>query len=74
MRFRRKKVWQDRLQVQPDFIVVVLPVCSVGDGEDVRGNFVAFLALVDLDDLLRVDGQADVGIDDNAKEAGVSLK
>ncbi len=61
----------------PDFnvvVVVVLPVCRVGDGEDVRGNFVAFLALVDLDDLLRVDGQSDVGIDDNAKQAGVSLK
>jgi hypothetical protein len=40
----------------------------------VRGNFVALLALVDLDDLLRVDGQADVGIDDNAKQAGISLK
>ena len=50
------------------------PVGRIGDGEDVRRHFVSLLALVQINDLLRVDGQSDVGIDDNAKQAGVSLK
>ena len=53
---------------------VVIPVGSVGDGEDVRWDLMSLLALVDLDDLLRVDGKTDVRIHDDAEEAGVSLE
>ena len=34
----------------------------------------SLLALVDLDDLLRVDGKTDVRIHDDAEQAGVSLE
>lgn len=53
---------------------MVIPVGSVGDGEDVRRDLVSLLALVDLDDLLRVDGKTDVRIHDDAEQAGVSLE
>lgn len=33
-----------------------VPVGIVGDGVDVGGDFVSFLSLVHVDDLLRVDG------------------
>ena len=49
------------------------PVSGVGDGENVRRNFVPLFALVDFDDLLGVDRQAFVGIDDHAEQAGVRL-
>ena len=38
-----------------------------------RGNLMPLLALVDLDDLLRVDGQALVRIHHHAEQARVSL-
>jgi hypothetical protein len=44
-------------------------ICGVGDGEDVRRNFVAFDALISLHDLFGVDGKLLVGIDDNAEES-----
>lgn len=50
-----------------------VPVGVVRDGVDVRGNLVAFLALVHLDDLFRVDGQHLVGIHHHAEEARVRL-
>lgn len=50
-----------------------VPVGVVRDGVDVRWNLVAFLALVHLDDLFRVDGQHLVGIHHHAEEARVCL-
>lgn len=50
-----------------------VPVGIVGDGVDVRRHLVALLALVHLDDLLRVDRQHLVGIHDHTKETGVGL-
>ena len=52
----------------------ILPVGGIGDGEDVRRDLVALLAFVDLDDLLRVDGKADVRVHDHAEEARVGLE
>ncbi len=49
------------------------PVGGVGDGEYVRRHFMALLALVQFDDLLRVDGQALVRVHHHAEEAGVCL-
>ena len=49
------------------------PVGDVSDGEHMRRNLVSFLPLVDLDDLLSVDGEPLVGIDHNAKQTGVGL-
>ena len=54
--------------------VVPVPVGDVGDGEDVGRDLVALLALVDLDDLLRVDGQALVRVHNHAEQARVGLK
>ena len=51
-----------------------LPVCSVGDCKDVGWNFMSFLALVHLDDLLSVDWKTGVGVDHNAEQAGVGLQ
>lgn len=50
-----------------------VPVGVVRDGVDVRWNLVAFLALVHLDDLLRVDGQHLVGVHHHAEQARVRL-
>jgi hypothetical protein len=52
----------------------VVPVGSIGDREDVGRNFVSFLALVELNDLLGVDRKTNVRVDDDAEETGVSLK
>lgn len=49
------------------------PVGRVGDGVDVGRHLVPLLALVHVDDLLRVDGQLLVGIDHHAEEARVRL-
>lgn len=49
------------------------PVGRIGDGEDVRRHFVSLLALVQINDLLRVDGQPLVGVDYHAKQARVCL-
>ncbi len=50
------------------------PVGSVCDGEDVRRHLEPLLPLVQLDDLLCVDGEALVRVDHHAKQAGVSLE
>jgi len=49
------------------------PVGRVGDGEDVRWYFVPLLALVQVDDLLRVDGQTFVGVHHYAEKSRVCL-
>lgn len=51
-----------------------VPVGVVCDGVDVRRHLVAFLALVHLDDLLRVDWQHLIGIDDHAEQTRVRLR
>ena len=50
------------------------PVCRVRDGENVRWHLMALLALVRLDDRLRVDGQLLVRIDHNAEQTRVRLQ
>ena len=45
----------------------------IGDCEHVRGHFMALLALVQLDHLLRVDGQAPVRIHHHAEQPRVRL-
>ena len=50
------------------------PVGRVGDGEDMGRHLVAFLALVQVDHLLRVDGQPLVRVDHNAEQARVRLR
>ena len=49
------------------------PVGRVGDCVDVGGHLVPLLALVHVDDLLRVDGQLLVGVHHHAEEARVRL-
>lgn len=51
-----------------------VPVGVVRDGVDVRRHLVALLALVHLDDLLRVDGQHLVGVHHHAEETRVRLR
>lgn len=51
-----------------------VPVGVVRDGVDVRWHLVALLALVHLDDLLRVDGQHLVGVHHHAEETRVGLQ
>ena len=51
-----------------------LPVGNVCDGKDVRRDLVPLLALVDLDNLLGVDGQPLVRIHHHAEQARVGLK
>lgn len=46
----------------------------VGDGVDVRGDFVSLLSLVQFNDFLRVDRQSFVGIHDDAEQTGVRLR
>jgi hypothetical protein len=43
-------------------------ICGIGDGEDMRRNFVAFDALISLHNLFGVDGKLLVGIDDDTEE------
>ena len=43
-------------------------ICGVGDGEDMRRNFVTFDALISLHNLFGVDGKLLVRIDDNAEK------
>lgn len=50
------------------------PVSRIGDGKDVRRHFVSLLALVQINDLLRVDGQPLVGVNYHAKQARVCLQ
>lgn len=50
------------------------PVGRVSDGVDVWWHLVPLLALVHVNDLLRVDGQLLVGVDHNAEETRVSLQ
>lgn len=45
-----------------------VPVGVVRDGVDVRRHLVALLALVHVDDLLRVDGQHLVGVDHHTEK------
>ena len=49
------------------------PVRRVGDGEHVGRHLVTLLALVQIDDLLRVDRQPLVRVHHHAKQARVSL-
>lgn len=49
-------------------------VGRVGDGEDVRWHLMALLALVEVHDLLGVDGQALVGVDHHAEQTRVGLE
>ncbi len=58
----------------PSFFPFPVPVCGVRDCEDVRRHLVPLLALVQLDDLFRVDGQALVRVHHHAEEAGVRLE
>lgn len=51
-----------------------VPVGVVRDGVDVRRHLVTLLALVHLDDLLRVDGQHLVGVHHHAEETRVRLQ
>ena len=46
----------------------------VRDGVDVRGHLVALLALVHVNDLLRVDGQHLVRVHHHAEQAGICLR
>lgn len=46
----------------------------VSDGEDMRRHLMSFAALVELDDLFRIDGQPFVRVDDDAKQARVGLE
>lgn len=48
-------------------------VGTVGDGEDVGGDFISPLALVDLDDTRSVDGVTLVWVDSDAEETGVGV-
>lgn len=50
------------------------PVGCVCDGVDVRWHLMPLLALVHVDDLLRVDGQVFIGVDHHAEEARVCLQ
>lgn len=50
------------------------PVGRVSDGVDVGRHLVPLLALVHVDDFLRVDGQLLVGVDYHAEEARVCLQ
>ena len=49
------------------------PVGNVSDGKDMGWHLVPFLPLVDLDDLLRVDGQPLVRVHHHAEKARVGL-
>ena len=49
-------------------------VSRVSDGVDVRRHFVPLLALVHVNDLLRVDGQVLVRVYHHAEEPGVCLQ
>ncbi|GBM54552.1 hypothetical protein AVEN_184254-1 [Araneus ventricosus] len=49
------------------------PVGAICDSENVWRHFMSFLAFVQLDHFLRVDGKLLVGIDYDAEEAGVCL-
>ena len=49
------------------------PVGRIGNGEDMGRHFMALLALVQIDDLLGVNRQLLVRVDNDAKQAGVSL-
>lgn len=51
-----------------------VPVSVVRDGVDVRRHLVTLLALVHLDDLLRVNGQHLVGVHHHAEETRVRLQ
>ena len=55
-------------------IIGCLPVGAVCDCENVRRNFDALLALIQLDDLLGVDGQPLVRVHHHTEEARVCLK
>ena len=50
------------------------PVGDVSDGEHMGRHLVPLLALVDLDDLLGVDGKPLVGIHHHAEQPGVGLR
>ena len=54
-------------------IIGCLPVGAVCDCENVRRNFDALLALIQLDDLLGVDGQPLVRVHHHAEEARVGV-
>jgi hypothetical protein len=49
------------------------PVGRVGDGKDVRWYFMPLLALIQVYDLLRVDGQTFVGVHHYAEKSRVCL-
>ena len=49
------------------------PVGNVGDGKDMGGHLVPLLPLVDLNDLLRVDGQPLVRVHHHTEQARVGL-
>lgn len=49
-------------------------VSIVGDGEEVRRNFVAFLPFVYLGHFGAIDGQPLVRVDRHAEEAGIGLE
>lgn len=46
----------------------------VGDGVDVRGDFVSLLSLVQFNDFFRVDRQSFVGIYDDTEQTRVRLR
>ena len=52
----------------------ILPVGSVGNGKHVRRHFMAFLALIEFDDLLCVDRQSLIGVDHYAKQTRICLQ
>ena len=50
-----------------------LPVGSVCDGKDMGRHLMSLLPLVDLNDLLCVDGKPLVGVHHHAEQTGVGL-
>jgi len=49
-------------------------ICSVGDGEDMRWNFMTLLAFVQFDHFFSVDWQALVRVDDHTEQPRVRLQ
>ena len=61
---------QDSMSVSKSFNS---PVGNVGDGKDMGRHLMSLLPLVDLNDLLCVDGKPLVGVHHHAEQTGVGL-
>lgn len=58
-----------RKAIKESFTLQHGSICSVGDGKDMRRNFVAFDALISLHNLFGVDWKLLVRIDDDAEKS-----